>query len=211
MSRRRAARRAVLQVLYRDEFYPEPLFEKGVEKFLLFLQEKDQRIRQEKDQNKDQSKKQDNKQGKNQSNKQGKDKDQGKDQNNNQNKDQSRKQGKDQSNKQGEKQAQHLNEIDNSFALYMLSGIKDKKAEIDETIKRGVRNWSLDRISLVDLNILRMGVFEICFSDKAPAVAALNEALELAKEFGEENSASFINGILDQVLKTAGKKDVKNI
>ncbi len=96
---------------------------------------------------------------------------------------------------------EHLNQSDSQFALKVLKGVQEQKESIDKIIKKYSVNWRQDRISLVDLNIIRIAVFEILFYPDVPDKAALNEALELAKNYGEKNSVSFINGILDQVLK----------
>lgn len=94
-----------------------------------------------------------------------------------------------------------LNEKDSEFALEIVKSIQLHKEKIDTIIKKYSDNWKPERISLVDLNIMRLAVFEILFCDDTPDKAALNEALELAKQFGEEKSVLFINGVLNQVLK----------
>ena len=88
------------------------------------------------------------------------------------------------------------------FVERVLRGIAKHKAEIDQKISTQALGWRMERISLVDLNIMRFAVYEMLFSDETPDKSALNEALELAKAFGEEKSVSFINGILDQILKS---------
>ena len=96
---------------------------------------------------------------------------------------------------------ENLSEADSKFVLEVLKGIQKNQTNIDEIIKKYAKNWKQERISLVDLNIMRMAVFEILFYPEVPDKVALNEALELAKTFGEKKSVSFTNGILDQVLK----------
>ena len=95
----------------------------------------------------------------------------------------------------------NLNETDSRFVFEILKGIQKHKTDIDETIKKYSVNWRQERISLVDLNIMRIAVFEILFYPDVPDKVAVNEALELAKNFGEKKSISFVNGILDQILK----------
>ena len=95
----------------------------------------------------------------------------------------------------------NLSEADGKFVLEILKGIQNQRTDIDETIRKYSINWKQERISLVDLNIMRIAVFEILFYPDVPGKVALNEALELAKDFGEKNSVSFINGILNQVLQ----------
>jgi len=99
---------------------------------------------------------------------------------------------------------QDLNETDSQYALKILKDVQPYKEEIDKTIQKYVQHWKQERISLVDLNIMRLAVFEILFCPDIPDKSALNEALELAKKFGEKKSVSFVNGVLDRVLKSKG-------
>ena len=96
----------------------------------------------------------------------------------------------------------NLNKTESLFVLETLKGIQNHQKDIDEIIQKYAQNWTRKRISLVDLNIMRLAVFEILFCSDIPDKVALNEALELAKLFGEKKSVSFVNGILDQVLKS---------
>ena len=98
-------------------------------------------------------------------------------------------------------ESENLSKTDCKFILDLLKGVQKHKTDIDTTIKKYARNWKKERISLVDLNIMRMAVFEILFYPDVPDKVALNEALELAKNFGEKNSVAFANGILNQVFK----------
>ena len=79
--------------------------------------------------------------------------------------------------------------------------VVDKLDKIDELISSNAKGWSIDRMSKVDLTILRLGVYEMIFDDTIPEDVALNEAIELAKEFGQDQSYSFINGILAKLHK----------
>lgn len=88
-----------------------------------------------------------------------------------------------------------------SFARGLLAGIVERREEVDGIIARCARNWRLDRMAMVDRNILRIGVYELMFSNDVPPKVAINEAVELAKRFGAEDSAPFVNGILDAVHK----------
>ena len=97
--------------------------------------------------------------------------------------------------------AQNLNISNSQFVQSYLKGIEKHKACLDKTISRYAKNWKINRMSLVDLNIIRLAVFEMLFCPEVPDKVALNEALELAKQFGEESSVSFINGILNQILQ----------
>lgn len=95
----------------------------------------------------------------------------------------------------------YLNEEDTLFILKLIQNIQAHKKELDTIIKDYTKHWKLERISLVDRNIMRLAIFEMLCCPNIPDRSSLNEALELAKQFGEEKSVSFINGILDQVLK----------
>jgi len=77
----------------------------------------------------------------------------------------------------------------------------DNQREIDALIVRFSKNWKLSRIAKVELTILRLAVFEILYRPDIPLRVTLNEAIELAKRYGDENSRNFINGILDAIAK----------
>lgn len=96
-----------------------------------------------------------------------------------------------------------------NFCKEILRGLRDHKEAIDQKIKAHSKNWDIKRMSLVDVSIMRIAVFEMLYKEDVPAKAALNEALELAKTFSDGKSPSFINGILDQVLKdlASSRKD----
>ena len=83
------------------------------------------------------------------------------------------------------------------FALLLIHGSWTKKEEIDAIISQHSENWSLSRMARVDRNILRMAVYELLYCPDIPPKATINEAIDLAKLYGSENSGSFINGILD--------------
>ena len=88
-----------------------------------------------------------------------------------------------------------------SFIKEILRGLESNKDAIDEEIKTNSKNWKINRMALVDLSILRIAIFEMLFKPDIPPKVSLNEALELAKIYGDKGSGPFINGILDQVLK----------
>lgn len=88
------------------------------------------------------------------------------------------------------------------FAEDLLLGIKDKRPQIDSRIQAASQHWKLERMASVDRNILRLAVYELEFAtDKIQPAIIINEAIEIAKVFGTQDSASFINGILDQIRK----------
>ncbi len=92
------------------------------------------------------------------------------------------------------------------YARVLLEGITQNFSRIDELIKQYSTNWRFDRMSIIDRNLLRIGVFEVYFVDEVPASVAINEAIEIAKRFSADDSASFINGILDAVRNGEGKR-----
>jgi transcription antitermination protein NusB len=87
------------------------------------------------------------------------------------------------------------------FAESLVRGTKTHEAEIDELIARYAENWELDRMAVVDRNILRQGIFELRWATGVPPKVAINEALEVAKKFSTHESSRFINGILDRIHK----------
>jgi N utilization substance protein B len=88
------------------------------------------------------------------------------------------------------------------YAEVLIKGIQDKLSEIDSLIQTSSQHWKLDRMTTIDRNIIRLGVYEMKFANELlPASIAINEAVELAKIFSTTDSPSFINGILDQINK----------
>jgi N utilization substance protein B len=87
------------------------------------------------------------------------------------------------------------------FAEMLIRGTKLHEPKIDEIIGEYAANWELDRMAVVDRNILRQGVFEILWVEDVPPKAAINEAIEIAKKFSTHESSRFINGILDRIHK----------
>lgn len=96
---------------------------------------------------------------------------------------------------------------DMPFMEKLLDGILQKQQELDLIIEKAAPEWPIDRIAPVDRNILRLGLYELLFSDRkeVPAKVAINEAIELAKQFGGENSSRFVNGVLGAVYKEIGE------
>ncbi len=85
-------------------------------------------------------------------------------------------------------------------------GVWQSRDEIDDLIRRAAENWRLERMTFVDRNILRLGAFEISRSRDIPFAVAINEAVDLGKRFGAEDSGAFINGILDKISELTKKK-----
>jgi N utilization substance protein B len=99
------------------------------------------------------------------------------------------------------------NKTDMPFMEKLLDGVISKQSELDMVIEKAAPDWPIDRISPVDRNILRLGLYELLFADRkeVPAKVAINEAIELAKQFGGENSSRFVNGVLGAVYKEIGE------
>jgi len=99
------------------------------------------------------------------------------------------------------------NKADTPFMGRLLDGVIQKQSELDLIIEKAAPEWPIDRISPVDRNILRLGLYELLFADRkeVPAKVAINEAIELAKQFGGENSSRFVNGVLGAVYKEIGE------
>jgi len=87
------------------------------------------------------------------------------------------------------------------FAETLVRGTKLHQGKIDELIIQYAENWELDRMAVVDRNILREGIFELLWAAEVPPKVAINEALEVAKKFSTHESSRFINGILDRIHK----------
>lgn len=85
------------------------------------------------------------------------------------------------------------------FARSLVNGVRRNRGEIDAELSQKADNWSLHRMAATDRNVLRLGAFEILYSD-TPNRVAINEAIELAKRFGSAQSAQFVNGVLDRLL-----------
>ncbi|MEX0931407.1 MAG: transcription antitermination factor NusB [Candidatus Paceibacterota bacterium] len=96
---------------------------------------------------------------------------------------------------------------DDSFILSLIDKIIQKKVDLDLIIQKAAPEWPIEKISIVDRNILRIGLYELLFADRkeVPAKVAINEAVELSKAYGGENSSKFVNGVLGAVYKEIGE------
>ncbi|HEX8819846.1 MAG TPA: transcription antitermination factor NusB [Archangium sp.] len=92
------------------------------------------------------------------------------------------------------------------FARELVEGVMTNRAEIDRLIEQHSHNWRLDRMGRIDRNVLRLGVFELKYRPDIPKKVSLNEAVELGKNFGTEESSAFVNGLLDRVAAALGKQ-----
>jgi N utilization substance protein B len=88
------------------------------------------------------------------------------------------------------------------FTTRLVQGTLANLPKIDEIISRCAQNWQLKRMAAIDRNILRLGCFELVFLEDIPPKVSINEAVELAKEFGDIDSSKFVNGILDKIHKS---------
>jgi transcription antitermination protein NusB len=91
------------------------------------------------------------------------------------------------------------------FALELVQGVRKELEVLDGLIETHSTNWRVDRMSRIDRNVLRLGVYELKYRPDIPRKVTLNEAVELGKKFGSEDSSAFINGLLDKVAQALGK------
>lgn len=94
---------------------------------------------------------------------------------------------------------ENLQEKDQAYIQDKFEKIRDKITEIDEILNQASKGWKTSRMGKVDLTILRLASYEVLFDEDVPAKVAINEAVELAKKFGGDDSPSFINGVLGKV------------
>ena len=91
------------------------------------------------------------------------------------------------------------------YAESIVRGVESARTEIDELIVQSAKNWRLERMTRIDRNLLRLGVYELAHRKDVPRAVVIDEAVELAKSFGNENSAPFVNGILDAIADKLGR------
>ncbi|HAK38209.1 MAG: transcription antitermination factor NusB [Nitrospinaceae bacterium] len=102
-----------------------------------------------------------------------------------------------------------LNSLKDEIEVFMkelVEAVIKQKTEIDEIIQKFSENWLLDRMTVIDRNILRIGTCELLSDFSTPPKVVINEAVDIAKKFGNEDSPEFINGILDKIYKEIGHK-----
>lgn len=95
-----------------------------------------------------------------------------------------------------------------NFPKKIVEGVINNQKEIDQLISKYATEWPLDKITIIDRNILRIGIYELKFDSEIPAKVAINEAIEIAKSFGGESSGKFINGVLGAIYKEMGPKEI---
>jgi len=95
-----------------------------------------------------------------------------------------------------------------TFVWQIINGVISKLSDIDKIIEKAAPEWPIDQITIIDRNVLRIGLYELLYEDKkeVPPKVAINEAIELAKTFGGESSGKFINGVLGTVYRELEKE-----
>lgn len=91
------------------------------------------------------------------------------------------------------------------FAQRLVLGVEARRAEVDALIESASANWRMARMPVVDRNILRLAAYELLACEDVPASVSINEAVELAKRFGDKDSRAFVNGILDRIAADTGR------
>jgi len=92
-------------------------------------------------------------------------------------------------------------DIDFEYVIRVLKGVSENEAQINETITKYLVKWKLERLPKMNLAILKMATYEILFDEDIPNKVTINEAIELAKRYGDDNAPSFINGVLNNLIK----------
>lgn len=95
------------------------------------------------------------------------------------------------------------------FLKRLVLGVLEHCQELDRLIEQYSENWHLDRINIVERNILRMALFELLYCEEIPPKVTINEAIDLGKRYGSEDSGSFINGILDRIQNEVVRKPIQ--
>jgi transcription antitermination factor NusB len=93
------------------------------------------------------------------------------------------------------------------YARVLIEGTVDSTAELDAEIQQVAQNWQIERMAVIDRNVLRLAAFELLHCDEIPPKVAINEGIELGKRFSTQNSGAFINGILDKIKNRLPAKD----
>lgn len=96
-----------------------------------------------------------------------------------------------------------------TFANSLILGVSSKGKEIDKVISESATNWQMGRMAVIDRNILRFASYELLFADEIPPKVTINEAIDIAKRYGDSESGKFVNGVLDKINKDIAKKKAK--
>lgn len=102
-------------------------------------------------------------------------------------------------------------EYDNELTKFIVEGVRQHSKEIDKIIEESAPEWPIDKIAKIDLVILRIAIFEIVFGKKTPVRVAIDEAVEIAKEFGNDTSHKFVNGVLGTVVEKYMPEEAANL
>ena len=92
------------------------------------------------------------------------------------------------------------------FLIKLVNGVIEKKGRIDGLVERFSQNWKIDRMSCVDRNVMRIAVYEMLYCDDIPPKVSINEAVDIGKKFGTQESGAFINGIMDSIRESLEKE-----
>lgn len=92
------------------------------------------------------------------------------------------------------------------FSDFLVNGVSKNRDFIDSVISKYAKNWGIKRMATVDRNILRLATFELLFAEEIPPNVSINEAIDIAKRYGDKDSGKFVNGILDKISKTEKKE-----
>ncbi len=96
-----------------------------------------------------------------------------------------------------------------NFANTLIKGTLENISTLDDIISKSAQNWQLKRMATVDRNIMRMATYELLYESKIPAKVSINEAINLAKKYGDEESGKFVNGILDKIKRDIDTGEIK--
>jgi transcription antitermination protein NusB len=94
-----------------------------------------------------------------------------------------------------------MKEVDLSYVRQVLNGVNENLEQLDKCIEKYLINWKMSRLSKINLSILRICTYEVLFEEDIPDKVSINEAIELSKKYSEEKSFTFINGVLDKIIK----------
>jgi len=93
-----------------------------------------------------------------------------------------------------------------TFANAIIQGVYGNKTVIDKMISKHTTNWQLERMAVIDRNVLRLASYELLFMDDVPPKVSINEAIDIAKKYGDKDSGKFVNGVLDKISKSEGRR-----
>ena len=97
-------------------------------------------------------------------------------------------------------------EVDNDFVNEMVHGVLENRNDIDKIANKNLKDWTIDRLGKIDGAILRMGIYELCYTD-TPEIVTINEAVELSKEYSDEKVKNMINAVLDKIYHGDNKDE----